>query len=106
MKIWLVTLLLGTLTMFGRTSFILWFSRWEMPKWLRKALRFVPVAAFSAIIAPAILQPDGILDVSLLNPRLLAAFVAVGVAWFSRSIILVIIFGMLTLWLTTWFLVG
>ena len=106
MKVWLVILFLGGLTFFGRTSFILWFSHWDMPFWLQKALRFVPVAAFSALIAPAILRPDGDLDLSLLNPKLLAALAAIGVAWYGRNIILTVVFGMLTLWLATWFLAG
>ncbi|MEM7345680.1 MAG: AzlD domain-containing protein [Chloroflexota bacterium] len=102
MNIWLVTLLLGVLTLFGRTSFIIWFSHWEMPVAIQKALRFVPAAAFSAIVAPAILRPEGALDLSLLNPNLIAALVTIGVAWYSRSIILIISAGMVTLWLALW----
>lgn len=103
MKFWLITLLLGSLTYFGRASFILFFSHWEMPDWFQKALRFVPVAAFSAIVAPAILRPDGdIIDLSFTNLKLISALVAIVVAYFSRSIIVTIIAGMMTLWLLMW----
>ena len=105
MKFWLVTLFLGVLTMLGRTSFILWFSHWEMPAWLQKALRFVPVAAFSAIVAPAILRPDGAaLDISIVNPRIIASFVAIITAWYIRNLVLTIVIGMLAFWLAGWLL--
>ncbi|MGB1250506.1 MAG: AzlD domain-containing protein [Candidatus Promineifilaceae bacterium] len=103
MKFWLVTLLLGSLTFFGRASFILFFSQWEMPAWFKKMLRFVPVAAFSAIITPSILRPEGdVINLSFSNLNLIASLVAIVVAYFSCSIIITIIFGMSTLWLATW----
>ncbi len=103
MKFWLIILLLGTLTYLFRASFILFFSQWDMPNWFKKALRFVPVAAFSAIIAPSILRPDGgAIDLSPTNPKLIAALVAIVVAYLSRSIIVTILFGMATLWVLMW----
>ncbi len=103
MKIWWVIILLGTLTHLGRSSFILWFSHWELPAWLQKALKFVPVAAFAAILTPAILRPDGTtLAISLMNPRLLAAGVTVLLAWNGRHLIITITTGMIILWLSTW----
>ena len=104
MKFWLVTLFLGSLTYFARASFILFFSHWEMPYWFKKSLRFVPVAAFSAIITPQILRPDGSFDISFGNVKLIAALVALVAAYFSRSIIVTIICGMLALWSATWLL--
>lgn len=98
MKIWLVILLIGTLTLLERASFILLFSRWEMPTWIRRALRFVPAAVFSALITPAILRTDGNLDLSLLNPKLLAALIAAIVAWYRQSILWTIVSGMVALW--------
>ena len=100
MKIWLVTLFLGTFTLLWRTSFILWLSNWDPPAWFSQALRFVPAAAFAAIVAPAILRPDGgAIDLSLLNPRLLAAFVTILVAWRSKNLLISLIFGMVSFWL-------
>ena len=102
MKIWLIILTLGAVTFLQRSSFILWLSRWEMPQWLQRALNFVPAAVFSALIAPAILRTDNSLDISLLNPKLLAACVATLVAWHYRSILPTIISGMIALWAVTW----
>lgn len=102
MNVWLVILLVGAFTFLERSSFILLFSRWEMPNWLRGALRFVPAAVFSALIAPTILRTEGSLDISLLNPKLLAALVAIVVASRGGSILLTIIAGMLALWAVTW----
>lgn len=105
MKFWLIVLMLGALTLFGRTSFILLFSNWQTPAWFQKSLRFVPVAAFSAIVAPAVLRStDGSLELSLLTPKILAALVTIVVAYVGRNILLTIAFGMGTLWLATWLL--
>lgn len=102
MKIWTVIFIIGIVTLLERSSFILWFSQWQMPDWLLRALNFVPAAVFSALIAPAILRTDNSLDISLLNPKLLAACVAGVVAWHYRAILPTIVSGMVALWVVTW----
>ena len=104
MKIWTVIFIVGAIVLLQRSSFILWFSRWQMPDWLLRALNFVPAAVFSALIAPTILRTDNSLDISLSNPKLLAACVATLVAWHYRGILPTIISGMIALWAVTWML--
>lgn len=102
MNIWLVMLLGGALTFGMRISFIYLFGRFEMPVVMQRALRFVPPAVLSAIVAPALLMPDNTLDVSLGNHQLVAGVVAILVAWRTKNTLLTIIAGMLTLLVLMW----
>ncbi len=97
MNIWLVMLLGGALTFGMRLSFIYLFGRFEIPVMVKRALRFVPPAVLSAIIAPGLFMPDNTLDLSLSNVHLMAGVVAILVAWRTKNTLLTIIAGMITL---------
>ena len=97
MNIWLVFLLGGLLTFGMRFIFIYLLGRFEVPETMRRALRFVPPAVLSAIVAPELLIRSGQMDVSLTNFRLLAGIVAVLVAWRTKNTLLTILAGMLAL---------
>ena len=97
MNIWLVFLLGGLLTFGMRYSFIYLLGRFEIPKTLRRALRFVPPAVLTAIVIPDLFVRSGQIDVSLTNFRLLAGVVAVLVAWRTKNTLLTILAGMLAL---------
>ncbi len=98
MELWLIILGMVFVTYTIRLSVIALLGEAAMPDSLRNALRFVPPAALSAIIFPAVLMPEGSLDVSPGNTRLLAALIAAVVAWRSRSTLLSIAVGMVALW--------
>lgn len=97
MTMWLVILVAGVLTFVIRLSFIVLLERIVVPAWLERALQFVPVAVLSAIIVPEVLQPGGALDLSFGNARLLAAVLAVIVAWRTKNTLLTIAAGMIGL---------
>ena len=97
MNIWLIFLLGGALTFGMRYSFIYLFGRFEIPAMVRRALRFVPPAVFSAIIAPALFMPNNVLDLSGNNHRLLAGVVAILVAWRTKNTLVTILAGMAAL---------
>jgi branched-subunit amino acid transport protein len=97
-NLWLILIVGGLITFGIRLSFIVFFGRQPMPDWLRRGLRFVPPAVLSAIIFPEILIRDGKVALSLSNPRLLAGVLAALVAWRTRSMLLTILAGMVTLW--------
>ena len=97
MNIWLVMLLGGLLTFGMRLSFIYLFGRFKIPEMVRRALRFVPPAVLSAIILPELFMPSGYLDFSLDNHRLLAGFVAIMVALWTKNTLLTILAGMAVL---------
>jgi branched-subunit amino acid transport protein len=97
MNIWLVMLLGGALTFGMRLSFIYLFGRFEIPALIKRALRFVPPAVLSAIIAPALFMPNNKLDLSLDNHRLLAGVFAILVAWRTKNTVLTFLAGMAAL---------
>lgn len=94
----------GLLTFLMRLSFIWLLGRINLPHWLMRALAFVPVAVFCAIIFPEVLAPGGQLNMALTNPRLPAALAAVLVAWKTRNVVWVVSTGMAILWLLTYWL--
>lgn len=99
MTLWLIIIGIGIITYATRLSFILIFGQMDMPAPLQRALRFVPAAALSAIIFPALVLSQGNPDLSLSNTRLLAGILAAVVAWYTRNALLTIIVGMVGLWL-------
>jgi branched-subunit amino acid transport protein len=98
MELWLVVIAIGVLTYLIRLSFIVLFGRMRVPGLVQRGLRFVPVAVLTAIIVPELVFPEGHLDLSLQNPRLLAGVLAALVAWRTRNTLLAIGLGMVALW--------
>lgn len=98
MRLWLILLGMVAVTYSVRLSVIALIGQRDLPERLHRALRYVPPAALTAIIAPELLMPAGSLDVSLGNERLLAGLLAILVAWRSRSMLLAIGVGMAALW--------
>jgi branched-subunit amino acid transport protein len=100
--IWIVMFILGALTFLTRLSFIGLFHRWQTPDLVKRALRYVPVAALMAIIVPEMLMSEGVLNLNPLNPRLLAGLAAIVVAVRTRDVTWTIVVGMLVFWLLRW----
>ncbi len=98
MTIWWLLLLGGLATYLTRLSMILLFSRWQVPEWLARALRLVPAAVFSAIIAQEVFVRSGQINLSFHNERILAAFAATLTAWRTKNVLLTLAVGMATLW--------
>jgi branched-subunit amino acid transport protein len=69
-------------------------GRLDLPDPFFRALRFVPPAVLTAIIAPAMLMPAGPLDISHTNAYLVAGIASVGVAWWRKNLLLTILVGM------------
>ena len=97
MTLWLMIITIGILTFAIRLSFIAFFGRLDIPAFLQRVLRFVPVAVLSALIAPALVLPKGSLEIPFSNARLLAGLLAVIVAWRTRNVLLTIVAGMVGL---------
>ena len=93
-SIWIVMIVVGLLTYLTRLSFVLLLERWEPPQIVRSALRYVPVAALTAIIVPELLVVNDTLDISLGNARLIAGVIAGLVAWRTKNALWTIAVGM------------
>jgi len=98
MNIWLVMIVIGLFTFATRFSFMALLERIKLPRNFQRALRFVPIAVLSAIIAPELGYSNSQLAISLTNPRLLAGLVATLVAFKTKSVIWTISAGMAVFW--------
>jgi branched-subunit amino acid transport protein len=100
----LAVLCIGLTTYALRLSMIGLAGRVSLPAGIERALRFVPVAALTALVTPDLL--GGAAGASLLtrNPRLWAGVIAALVAWRTRNVVLTVGVGMAALWLLSWLL--
>jgi branched-subunit amino acid transport protein len=104
MTVWIAILGMGTLTLALRASFILLPAGVRLPELLRRALPFVPPAVLTALWAPELLLPEGVLSLSLQNDRLLAGTVAILAAWRWRATFATIATGLVALHFFDWLL--
>lgn len=98
MNYWLIIFAMGLVTFGIRLLPIVLLGRAEIPIGVQRALRFVPPAVLSAIVAPEMLMPHGTLEVSVGNARLVAGVIAMAVAWRTKNVLLTIAAGMIALW--------
>lgn len=101
---WLVILAVSAVTFTMRMSFIAVVKPHAIPPAVQRLLRYVAPAVLAAIVVPPILIRADALDLGPDNPRLVAAAVAVVIAWFGRSVVATVAGGMGTLWLMQWLL--
>lgn len=99
MSAWLIVSLIGLGTLALRFSFIGLGSDTALPEVIKRGLRFVPPAVFTALVTPGVFRPEQVIDVGLGNPRWLAALAALAVAWRTRNIGLTMAAGLVALWI-------
>ena len=68
---------LTLVTVATRSSFLLLGDRVSLPERIRHGLRYAPACALAALILPQLVLSDQTLNVSLSNPRLDAALIAI-----------------------------
>jgi branched-subunit amino acid transport protein len=94
---WVMILGLGATSLATRGSFVLFLTRFEVPRPVQRALRFVPPAVFTALLVPELVFARGSLHVGFDNLKLVAALVAAPVAWRTKSTTATILVGMAAL---------
>jgi branched-subunit amino acid transport protein len=99
MNIWIVMIALGLLTFAIRFSFIALLERIKLPVTFQRALRFVPIAVLSAIIAPELGYSNNMLAISPTNPRLIAGVIATAVAFWTKNVFWTLLAGMAVFWI-------
>jgi branched-subunit amino acid transport protein len=98
---WIAGMALATFAV--RYPVLLLVGRMPLPNAVLRALKYVPPAVLTAIVAPAVLLgADGSLDLSFGNAFLVAALAATLVAWRTRNVLLTIVVGMASLWVWRW----
>lgn len=101
--IWITIILLGIGTFLMRFSFIGLIGDRELPEWLTRHLRYVPVAVLPGLIAPLVVWPAAT-DFQTDPARLTAAAVTILIGAIFRSVIGAIFGGMTTLYLVQYLL--
>jgi branched-subunit amino acid transport protein len=92
-RVWTTIVLSGLGTFAMRASFIAAAQRLAtVPPGVQRLLRQIPPAALAAIVVPALLRPEG--DVDVLHPRFAAGVLAAAVAWRTRNVALTLLVGM------------
>ena len=92
-RVWVAILLSGIGTYAMRASFLVFAHRLaDVPPGVQRLLRQIPPAALAAIVVPALLRPEGQLD--LWHSRCAAGIVAALVAWKTRNIAVTLAVGM------------
>ncbi len=85
---------LALITVLTRGLFFLTEREIPVPAWLRQGLRYAPLAALVAVVAPEIVMQGGQLISSLRDARWVAALAAVAYFYGRRGILGTIITGM------------
>ena len=86
---------LGGVTLLTRAFFLLPEREWPLPAWLRKGLRYAPLAALTAVIAPEVFMTQGVLLTTWQDARLPAVLCARAYYFYRRGILGTIVVGML-----------
>ncbi|MFC4158166.1 AzlD domain-containing protein [Chitinimonas lacunae] len=84
---------MAAVTFLIRYSFFAVGERLVFPPLVKRALRYVPVAVLSAIVAPAVLLPDGVAGgwrLDWRNAYLIAAIATAVLAWRGDRLLLAI----------------
>ena len=85
--------LVGAGTVALRASVLVFAERLgEVPPRVREVLRMIPPAALAALVAPAVMRPEGAFE--LVSPESLAGLLALLVAWRTRSLLATIVVGL------------
>jgi branched-subunit amino acid transport protein len=96
-RIWLLILGLALIAFLSRAIFILPGARLSLSPAVERVLRYAPAAALVAIIVPDLFRMNGVVTLSIDSPRVIAGAVAIGVAAWTRNILLTIVCGMVAL---------
>ncbi|AVO41380.1 AzlD domain-containing protein [Simplicispira suum] len=85
---------LALITLLARAFFMLPERELPMPDWLRRGLKYAPLAALTAVIAPEVVMAQGALIGSLQDARLPAVLCACLYYFWQRGILGTIVVGM------------
>jgi branched-subunit amino acid transport protein len=92
-RVWVAIVLSGAGTFAMRASFLAAAHRIAtVPPSVQRLLRQIPPAALASLVVPALLRPEGHIDVT--QGRLYAGLIAAVVAWRTRNSALTLAVGM------------
>ncbi len=94
LSIWITIAGMTLVTLATRTIMLVFGDRLPLPERIQHALRFAPVCALVALIAPELLTDQGAWAISLANPKFVAGAIAVAVMLATRSMVATMMLGM------------
>ena len=84
---------LAVVTLLARGFFLAPDREIELPAWALRGLRYAPIAALVAVIAPEIVLTNGALLATWADARIYAVLVATAYFWWRRGILGTILSG-------------
>ena len=85
---------LAVITIVSRSFFMIPERELPLPDWLKRGLKYAPLAALTAVIAPEILMAQGQLIGTIMDARLPAVLCASAYYFWKRGILGTIVVGM------------
>ena len=95
---WTSILIAGFVTYLTRMAMITLIDKDVFNESFRKILSYVPSVVFPSIIFPGILLDDYGNLVTIADPKIYGALIAIIVGYFSRNVILTIVSGLASYW--------
>jgi branched-subunit amino acid transport protein len=91
----LVTIIgLAAITLVTRSFFLFSSREFVLPQWVQRGLRYAPLAALSAVVAPEVLMTQGQFIGTWQDARIYAALAGAGCYLWRRSLLGTILSGM------------
>lgn len=85
---------LAVITLLTRGFFLIPEQELRLPDWLKRGLRYAPLAALAAVIVPELVMTQGRLIHTLVDARLPAVVAALAYYFWRRGILGTIVVGM------------
>ena len=95
---WTSIFIAGILTYFTRMSMVTLIRKEMIGDNLRKILNYVPSVVFPSIIFPGVLLDDVGAFVTISDPKILGALIALTIGFFTKNVILTIVSGLISYW--------
>ena len=105
-NVYLVEILVGMFVITFGIRFVLLARAHKvvLPSGLERGLKYVPVAVLTAIITPMVFMPNKVLDISLDNPWLIGATVALIFGLWRQQQLLTISAGVVSFFIARYFI--
>ena len=96
---WLSVIAAGILTYLTRTTMVTLVNKNILSSKIKQILSYVPAAVFPAIIFPGIFLNDTGFFISLDDPKIIAATLAIIIGYFTKNVIATILSGLISYWI-------
>ena len=96
---WLSVIAAGILTYLTRTTMVTLVNKNILSSKIKQILGYVPAAVFPAIIFPGIFLNDTGFFISLGDPKIIAATLAIIIGYFTKNVIATILSGLISYWI-------